>query len=387
MNQPAALLQSPSSQKTRSGLVLFFTLGVSLADWERSGYLQREVAYYNQLAEHVGPITFVTYGGDADLALEEKLGGIQVIANTTSLRPEEFLHKAPQLHRDTLAGASVLKSNQIKGAQAVLDAAALTGGMSVVRCGYLLSRFKNNSPITMRMKFGLWRREMAMFHQADRVLLPTAEDAVYARRWYALPTPKVKVISNFVDTNLFAPRDEVACEPGLVGFVGRLAPQKNLTALIEAMAGLKGAKLRLIGEGPQEKELAELAKARGVTIEMWGAVPHQEIPRLLAECEIFVLPSLYEGLPKALLEAMSAAVPVIATKVQGSEQVIRHRQTGWLCDDTSPESLRKGLVTLLEDSRLRAQIGRDARRYVQDNFSMDRVLAQEVAVYQEMGIV
>jgi glycosyltransferase involved in cell wall biosynthesis len=387
MNQPATLLQPPSSSKTRSGLVLFFTLGVTLTDWEHSGYLQREVAYYKQLEEHVGPITFVTYGGEADLALEDRLDGIRVIANTDGLRPESFLHKAPQIHRDALAGAAVYKSNQIKGAQAVLDAAALTGGASVVRCGYLLSRFKNNSPISMRMKFGLWRREMAMFHQADRVLLPTSEDAVYARRWYALPTPKVKVISNFVDTKMFAPSDEVPCEPGLVGFVGRLAPQKNLTALIEAMAGLKGATLRLIGEGSQEKELADLAKARGVTVEFWGAVPHLEIPRLLAECEIFVLPSLYEGLPKALLEAMSAAVPVIATKVQGSEEVIKHRQTGWLCEDTSAESLRKALITLLEDSRLRAQIGRDARRYVQENFSIERVLGQEVAVYREMGVV
>jgi glycosyltransferase involved in cell wall biosynthesis len=73
--------------------------------------------------------------------------------------------------------------------------------------------------------------------------------------------------------------------------------------------------------------------------------------------------------------------------VQGSEEVIKHRKTGWLCEDTSPESLRKALVTLLEDSRLRAQIGKDARRYVQEHFSIERVLADEVAVYRELGVV
>lgn len=369
------------------GLALFFTLGVSLSDWERTGYIDREVRYYQRLAEHIGPITFVTYGDAADLSLAEKLGGIRVAANTDRLPSEVFMRRAAKLHQQALGRSAIFKSNQIKGAQAVIDAANLTGGKSIVRCGYLLSRFRANQPVSMRMRFGLWRRELAMFHQADRVFLPTQEDALYARQWYALPASKVVVMPNFVDTDMFAPRDELPCEPGLVCFVGRLAPQKNVGALIEAMAGLKGAKLRLIGDGPQQAELAALAERFQVDIEMLGNVPHAELPRLLAECEIFVLPSLYEGLPKALLEAMSAGVPVIATKVQGSGAVIRHRDTGWLCDDTSPESLRRALSSMLEDSRLRTQIGRAARRYVQENFSLEKVLAQEVAVYQELGLV
>jgi len=387
MNRPVSLLNSNISQMTRSGLVLFFTLGVSLRSWEETGYLQREVSYYRRLSEHVGPITFVTYGDERDLALEDKLGGIRVLANTDAISPEQFVRKVPHLHHELVASATILKSNQIKGAQVVIDAATATGGTAIIRCGYLLSRFRANTDISMRMKFGLWRREANIFHQADRVFLPTEEDARYARRWYALPSPKVVIMPNFVDTTLFAPRDDVECEPGLVGFVGRLAPQKNLPALIEAMAGLKGARLRLIGEGPQQRDLSELAKRYRVEVEMLGPIPHENLPRLLAECEIFILPSLYEGLPKALLEAMAAGLPVIATKVQGSGGVIRHRQTGWLCEDTSVDSLRKALIALLEDSRLRTQIGRAARQYVVQNFSMEHVLQREVAVYREMGVV
>jgi glycosyltransferase involved in cell wall biosynthesis len=370
----------------RRGLALFFTLGVSLADWQEAGYLQRELGYYRRLAEHVGPISLVTYGGEEDALLGRQLEGFRVLNNPERLPSEEFMRRAPELYRRELEGLAIHKSNQIKGAHAVIRAAGLTGACTIVRGGYLLSRFVSNRPISTRMRFGLWRRELALFHQAARVFLPTPEDAQYAQRWYALPAGKVVVVPNFVDTDLFRPREDLACEPGLVCFVGRLAPQKNLPALIEAMAGLKGTRLRLIGDGPQREELFKLAQVKDVPIEILGTVPQEDMPALLAECEAFVLPSLYEGLPKSLLEAMAAGVPVVATQVQGSASVIRHRETGWLCEDTTPEALRQGVHTLLRESRLRAKIGRAARRYMIENFSLEGVLAREVAVYKELGL-
>ncbi len=368
------------------GLALFFTLGVSLVDWHRSGFLQREVKYYSRLAEQIGQVTFVTYGGEADKALADSLAGIRVLPNVRGLLPEVFMRQAVRQHRQALSGIGIAKSNQIKGAEAVLQAASLLGARPVIRGGYLLSRFNANRPISPRMQFGLWRREMALFHQAARVFLPTDDDARYARRWYALPAEKVVVLPNYVDTGLFAPRDDVACEPGLVTFVGRLAPQKNLPALLEAMSGIKDVRLRLIGDGPQRAELAELAARHHVRLEMTGVVPHSELPRLLAESDIFVLPSFYEGMPKALLEAMSAGVPVVATQVQGTSALIRHRETGWLCHDTSASCLRQAIESLLHDSRLRAQIGRAGRQFVMQRFSLDRVLSLELAVYREMGL-
>ncbi len=371
----------------KHGLALFFTLGVSLADWAQTGFLEREVAYYRHLSDHVGPITFVTYGGEEDYSLKDRLHGIRLLANEQNLPSESFARQITRIYRNELQDVAIFKSNQIKGAAATLDASANFGGMAVVRCGYLLSRFRANLPVSTRMRFGLWRRELSLFHQASRVILPTPEDALYARRWYALPAEKTVVIPNFVNTQQFAPHEDVDCEPGLIGFVGRLAEQKNVGALIEALVGLKNTRLRLIGDGPLRDQLHVQAASLNVPVEMLGSVPHHELPRLLAECEIFVLPSLYEGLPKALLEAMSAGVPVIASRVQGSEKVIRHRETGWLCEDTSAATLRRALESLLADSRLRAYIGRTGRRFVAENYSLESVLRREVSVYQELGLV
>lgn len=371
----------------KHGLALFFTLGVTLADWQEAGFLQREVAYYRRLSEHIGPVTFITYGGEQDRILAGSLDGIEVLNNPDGLPPEIFVRQAPQHYADRLTGKAIIKSNQIKGAQAAIRAASHTGAASVVRGGYLLSRFIANQQISTRARFGLWRRELALFHGADRVFLPTNTDAQYARRWYALPSSKVAVIPNFVDTDIFTPREDITCEPGLVAFVGRIAPQKNLPNLIEALSGVANARLRIIGDGPDREMVLSLAEKHGVPVEFIGRVAHHNIPALLAECEIFVLPSLYEGLPKALLEAMSAGMPVLATRVQGSESVIRHGETGWLTDDVSPESLRRGLKKLLRDSDLRARLGEAAREFVLDHFSMESVLARELAVYREMGLV
>jgi glycosyltransferase involved in cell wall biosynthesis len=370
----------------REGMALFFTLGVSLTDWHTAGFLNREVAYYRRLAEAIGPLTFITYGGQEDLEVAASLDGIRVLSNPRRLPPDQFAHQAPSLYRKELAQVAILKSNQIKGAQAVIQTRSLVGGTAIVRGGYLLSRFLGNRSPTLRARFGLWRREMSLFHQADRVLLPTADDARAARRAYRLPRRKVAVIPNFVDTNLFRPRPDVSCVPGLVAFVGRIAPQKNLPALIEAMAGLDNTRLRIIGDGPDREQIERLAQACNVSVEMIGRVSHEQLPDLLAECEVFVLPSLYEGLPKSLIEAMAAGMPVVATRVQGNEAVIRHGETGWLCDDASPESLRAGLAGLLANAYLRAQMGSNAREYAVDHFSLDSVLAREIAIYREMGL-
>ncbi len=373
--------------KERRGLALFFTLGVSLADWQAGGYLEREIAYYRRLSREIGPVTFMTYGGEEDLKLAENFSDIRILNNPDRIPPETFARRASDIYKDQLRETAIVKSNQIKGAQAAIRASLTSGASAVVRCGYLLSRFVSNRPVSNRMRFGLWRRELALFHQARHIFLPTNEDAQYARRWYALPSDKVKVIPNFVDPDLFAPKEDVACEPGLICFVGRLEPQKNLLALVEAVSGIKGARLRLIGTGSQKEQLLVLAKEKNVPIEIIDWVPHVNLPRYLAEGEVFVLPSLYEGLPKSLIEAMTAGVPVVATKVHGSESLIKHLRTGWLCEDTSVASLREGLQTLLRDSSLRSQIGRAAREYAVEHFSLEKVVAREVSIYKESGLV
>lgn len=364
----------------KNGLVLFFTLGVTLENWQKAGYLQREADYYRLLGESVGPIAWVTYGGAADAELGTTLDGIRVLTNRDGLSNEQFASQLPMLFPDVFRTTAIFKSNQIKGAQAAISAAKQYHGKAIVRCGYLLSRFRANRKLSLRMRVGLWRKERRLFQHADHVFLPTVADMAYAERWYGLKNGSV--LPNFVDVDLFKPDSTVQKTSGLVGFVGRLAPQKNLSALIEAASQVEGVKLRFIGEGEQAQTLQMLADELGVSLELIGNVPQEEIPRLLANCEVFALPSLYEGMPKALVEAMAMELAVVATKVEGSETLLQHKRTGWLCPSPSADDLSEGLRQVFADMEPRRIMGQAARARVVEQFSRQAVLNAELAIYR-----
>jgi glycosyltransferase involved in cell wall biosynthesis len=117
-----------------------------------------------------------------------------------------------------------------------------------------------------------------------------------------------------------------------------------------------------------------------LTVDFRGRIANDDLPRLLNEAEVFVLPSLYEGNPKALLEAMACGLPVLATNVEGNREVVQHGVTGYLCKDTSAESLREGIEKLLADERLRNTLGRNAREFIEREYALDVLLERELAL-------
>ncbi len=129
-------------------------------------------------------------------------------------------------------------------------------------------------------------------------------------------------------------------------FVGRIAPEKNLSALLEAIQPLQ-VRLVLIGEGKIRPELQRRFPSLNGRISWEGNVPNSELPEYLNRAGLFILPSLYEGHPKALIEAMACGLPVIGADSPGIRELIRHGETGYLCG-TEPESIRKAIQDLLD---------------------------------------
>ena len=170
--------------------------------------------------------------------------------------------------------------------------------------------------------------------------------------------------------------------PGLVGCIGRFEHQKNLLALVEAMSGLPGARLLLVGDGSQRAEILNRAERFRVRMELVGVVPQLQLPALLRRMELFVLQSHYEGHPKALLEAMACGLPVIGTDVPGIRDVIIHGKTGYLCDP-SVEGIRDALRTVLANAALRQRLGYEARVAVEARCALPRIVEQELSVLQE----
>ncbi|RXK88726.1 glycosyltransferase family 1 protein [Chlorobaculum sp. 24CR] len=362
-------------------LVLFFTHDTSLRAWERSGMLEREVALYRKYVEKAVRVSFVTYGRWDKQRYAEKLRGIKILCNEFRLPLGLYTRMIPLLHGKVLRQCSVIKSNQTPGALTALAAARRYNKPMLARCGYMHSEFvANQHGADSQEARQALDDERKLFGQADaiEVTTPMMRDSIIER----IPgsATKITVTPNYVDTESFSPRDAEK-EIDLL-FIGRLNPQKNLEALLDALRGLK-LKTVIIGSGPLENELKEKARAQDLDIDWKGNLPNTELPGFLNRSKIFILPSHYEGHPKTLIEAMAAGATVIGANAPGIREVVTHGKNGWLCE-TSAESIRKSITTLIDSEQLRYDLGKNARAFALDNYSLDIIARRELALLEKL---
>lgn len=174
----------------------------------------------------------------------------------------------------------------------------------------------------------------------------------------------------------------------VIGSIGRLSPEKGHADLIQAMNLVisrgKKAALVLIGDGPERPKLIQLISALGLegTVHLPGYV--QEPQRLLEEIDLMVLPSHTEGLPNAALEALLMEVPVLATRVGGTPEVISDGETGRLVAAHSPEGLASGILEFLDTRDTWKQMARRGKDMVKTNFDFSARTRKLEAIYDEI---
>jgi len=170
--------------------------------------------------------------------------------------------------------------------------------------------------------------------------------------------------------------------------VGRLSPEKGFDQLVKA-AGLVAEKSHsagfvLIGDGPDRAMLEALVRSLGLRSRVAFAGFRTDIDRLIAGADVLAQSSYTEGLPNVLLEAGAASVPVVATDVGGSREVVRDGETGYLVPSGDPDALAVRLLELIESSAQRTDMGARARKLVTFEFSFAHQCAQYEALLQEM---
>ena len=356
-------------------LVLFFTRGVSLQTWDEAGILTREVALYHKLQEKNVVISFVTYAGNDENRYANQARGIRILSNYRNLPPFWYRKKLELFP----PRGTVFKSNQVDGAQIALVAARRARAGFVARCGYLLSQVQENTHGKDSLATQSARNlEKEVFTAADRISVTTQAMSEVIQDEYQIPFSKISIVPNYVEVDRFQPFSRETNKKPRVGFVGRLAWEKNLRPLIEAVSNLD-AELVLVGEGPQKEELIAHAAEKKADVIFFGRVSNADLPKILNSWDVFVLPSLYEGHPKALLEAMACGLPVVGTRVTGIRELIVDGENGLLCEPDAP-SIRQTIERVLGDSALRTRLGKNARRYVEQHFALERAVDLEMAV-------
>jgi sugar transferase (PEP-CTERM/EpsH1 system associated) len=201
-----------------------------------------------------------------------------------------------------------------------------------------------------------------------------------------IPAQKVCTIYNGVDTCRFSSdgRDGARQALGIpdrsvaFGTVGRLDPVKDHVGLLKAFARMSahpGILLYIVGDGPCHSEVEAAVRALGLTqrVRLLGDRP--DVPELLPGFDVFVLPSLGEGMSNSILEAMATGLPVVATRVGGNPELVVHEGTGLLVEPRSIDSLATALSRYVGDPALRAAHGRAARKRAEREFGLPRMLS------------
>ncbi len=197
-------------------------------------------------------------------------------------------------------------------------------------------------------------------------------------------------VSRFLGVNRAAARRELGFKPDeiILGSVGRLATQKGFEYMIDALpailAAQPGVRLVLSGEGELEVALRERAQDRGVAEQVTFLGFRRDVPALLAAFDVFVHPSLWEGLSISLMEAMVAGCPIVCSRIPGNVEMIRHGETGRFAAPAVPASLAAEVCILLADLDRAADLGIAARHDGLARFSVERMVDENIRAYDSV---
>ncbi len=220
-------------------------------------------------------------------------------------------------------------------------------------------------------------------HYIDRVIAVSNSTARFLIEKRGVPSDKVTVIPYGVDMKKYntGKNERFRCELGIrddeivIGVVGRLHPQKGHVYLIRSAQNIlsecKNIRFVFAGDGDLREELERMIKANGMDKYFIFLGYREDIPDVLKAFDIFVLPSLYEGLPNVILEAMATGKPVVATDVDGSKEAVLDGVTGYLVPKRDTGKLSEKLIELIKDMERARMMGLEGRRRVERYFSLD----------------
>jgi len=214
------------------------------------------------------------------------------------------------------------------------------------------------------------------------------------------PEEKMYIIKNGVDLSAFKEGDRLnsksemrketmleSFQP-LVGTVARLHRQKGIPYLLKAAKTISQVfpriKVLIIGGGPLQQKLARMARRLSVSENVWFMGERKDAQYLTSLFEVFVLPSLWEGLPYVLMEASVLGKPVVATDVDGNREIIENGKTGILVPARNPEKMAEAVIRLLRDKDMALELGERAKASVPLKFKLSRMVEETQGLYLKL---
>jgi glycosyltransferase involved in cell wall biosynthesis len=313
---------------------------------------------------------FISLGSRGALARDLEAEGWPVTALVVP--PGFWPRLVPRLARRFRGQADVVHTHNERPLIYAAPAAWLAGVPRVIH-----TRHGRGTHISRRQR---WLANLAA-RAVDRYVC-ISDDTASLTISQGVPASRVQTLHNGIDTKRFAYTGPCVDGPALV--VARLSPEKDIATLLRAAAIIVRVqprfKLAVAGDGPCMLELSSLAAELHLTkhVEFLGMV--HDVPALLERASLFVLASISEGVSLTLLEAMARGLPVVATRVGGTPEVVT-RETGVLVPPRAPEALAAAMLRLVENPVRAERLGAAGRKRVEQCFDIRRMVADYERLY------
>lgn len=330
--------------------------------------------------------SFTSLGGQVELMISQNIAAfskafrkvyvftysqesVRLPQNCVLVTPPFSIHRyfyailLPLIHRRLIHRCDLLRCFQLAGTLPAIIARLFYGTKFVFNYGYDYAAFARIESKPLQALGFKW---------LEKVVSRLAAGIIVKNKNLKVPG---FYLPNGVDVKMFKPKPKRFSKVPSVLFVGRLEPQKNLPILLRAIAQIKiKVKLVFVGQGSQKQALETQAKKLKLNFTIKPPVPHSRLPAIYQSADIFVLPSLIEGSPKVLLEAMACGLPIVATDVTDVKAgiIVEPTVTG----------LTVGINRLLSDPQLAHRLGASARREVVRHYNQDTIIKSEIKFLQ-----
>jgi glycosyltransferase involved in cell wall biosynthesis len=169
----------------------------------------------------------------------------------------------------------------------------------------------------------------------------------------------------------------------VIGYFGRFEPQKNLIEFLRACADIPDLEIRLIGDGALREELVKIAESENIENDIRGSLRQVELQKECLLWDLVIFPSLYEGNPKSILEAMTLGVPVLSTDVPGVDEVIIDEENGFLALGTDSRSIKE-LINKVMSFGDTTRITTAAQDMIKEKYTLPSIVKSQISSYLEL---
>jgi glycosyltransferase involved in cell wall biosynthesis len=364
-------------------ILYIFGYKYSLQTWKNSGALEREIEFFNKMWEdHKVIYTLITYGNKKDLKIDLP-ANIKVIPmfhdsakNKSSIAMFIMSLVFPFKIYKYMDDFDVIKTNQLNGSWMAIILKILLKNPLFLRTGFDQLLFAINDDKNKLKVFFFYLLTRISLYFCDFYSVTSKSDIDYLSKRFKNNT-KLIYRPNWVKI------EEQLKTSDKKNFIflsaGRLENQKNFKLLISALSDI-GQEITIIGRGTEESNLKLLAKSLNVNLKIVPGLPHKEFLLFLKNVKFFILPSLYEGNPKVLLEAMSKGCVPIVSDIKNHTEIIKDDFNGLTFTNNDLESLR---ITLIKAGKMRnfKELSSNSFNTVLKNNSLEKITEQEYQDY------